>query len=293
MIIYTLILFIFIIFYQKYTQKIEHISVRTFAGNMAESMAEKIKTKRLLKKGNPDKIIKNSDSSVMAIDKMKEIAKELKPKIKELEALKKKGTISSTDTKVLAKLKTNQGALENDIDKLKKVSESAEFDAFDKVKAISNNRLIDVDKKKWISSGKMKRNWKTTAAVVTTGGVATATGIQMAVTGDSMKDALQTVTGELRENALEPVAEVGAEIAKIGVVVAAETTASVLKAGVNASGGLIDAVGSGVGSIFGAFGLSGMGGLGSFGVIIMGIVIYFVFTKSTGTSESSANMLLY
>lgn len=280
MIIYTLILFIFIIFYQQYTQKIEHSYRQKMSDSIVNSIAN-INTNRLLKKADFDKAVKKADTADGAAADLQKVSDKLNVLIDQFEK-------DPSKKKMLDKLKTKHNSLKTDITDLANIKDR---DVFSLKQVGAEKRLKKIHDNK-LSTKFLKKKYRN-AAILTTGGVASAAGIQMAVTGDSLKDSLTAVLVPLRENALEPLADVTADVAAVVVEVGAETATTILKAGVNASGGLIDALGSGVGSIFGAFGFSGMAGLGSFGLIIIGIVIYFVFTQSTGTSESSANILLY
>ena len=92
------------------------------------------------------------------------------------------------------------------------------------------------------------------------GGVATASGIHSAVTGDSWKDSIQKVTGKIRDNVLDPVFDVGIGIAKVGIGVGVDTTSGLF-------GGLFSKI----------FGFSGTGLVWGIVMVILIYVFIFVF----------------
>ena len=98
----------------------------------------------------------------------------------------------------------------------------------------------------------------------------------------------------MREEMLEPTAKVGAEIASVGVAVGAEMATTVIKTGVNSSGGLFSEISKGAGSILDGLGIGGIFDMfGNFGMIIGGLIIFYIFIQLTSTSENRADQVLY
>jgi len=138
------------------------------------------------------------------------------------------------------------------------------------------------------------RNKKSCTAGVIGVATLTATGINSAVTGENFKDSLKSTTTFMREEMLEPTAKVGAEIASVGVAVGAEMATTVIKTAVNSSGGLFSEISKGAGSIFDGLGIGGIFDMfGNFGMIIGGLIIFYIFIQLTSTSENRADQVLY
>ena len=128
-------------------------------------------------------------------------------------------------------------------------------------------------------------------------GVTAATaGIHAGVTGQSFKESNKDVMGALRKG-VSPIADTAGVIGAGVVAIGAEGATSLVKAGVDSSGPLLDELGKGVSSIGGAFGIGlpdfGFGDMGGTIFIVVIVIAYYLYQKSTSTTSQNVDSVIY
>ena len=102
--------------------------------------------------------------------------------------------------------------------------------------------------------------------------------------------------GALRKG-VSPIADTAGVIGAGVVAIGAEGATSLVKAGVDSSGPLLDELGKGVSSIGGAFGIGlpdfGFGDMGGTIFIVVIVIAYYLYQKSTSTTSQNVDSVIY
>lgn len=193
--------------------------------------------------------------------------------------------------KVNEEIETKKTKTEQDLDKFKECDE----DCLDKGLTKKYDSKSDVTDARKRRDKQTKWNKKQKAAVVI-GAVGATAGIHAGITGQSFKESNKDVMRTLREGT-DPLVDAAGVVGAGAVAIAAETTTTLVKAGVDSSGPLLDELGKGVSNIGAAFGLGlpdfGFGDMGGTIFIVVILVAYYFYQKSTSTTGQSVDTMIY
>jgi len=186
-----------------------------------------------------------------------------------------------------AKLETSKNALEE-------VNNDSAANIFAKVKKKTSDQADHITNSGKVGdAGKLSGKQQIAAGVTTVAAVA---GIHAGVTGKSFKEANKDIVGTLREGAT-PITQTAGVIAGGAVAIGAEGATSLVKAGVDSSGPLLEELGKGASSIGGALGLGlpdfGFGDMDSILFIVVIIAAYYFYQKSSATTSSNLDSVIY
>lgn len=192
-------------------------------------------------------------------------------------------------------------ARKSNMDELTKSQEAVENlkskSRMDVLKNVNERTDEIVSGTKKYKEGQGIRQWsKKTKAAAIVGTTAAVAGIHAGVTGKSFKEANKDVIGTLREGA-SPITQTTGVIAGGAVAIGAEGATSIVKAGVDSSGPLLEELGKGASSIGGALGFGlpdfGFGDMDGILFVVVLIAIYYFFTKSSSSTSSNLDSVIY